>query len=46
MHEMIAAARYFASSATRDNDPEIMVEGHPASSFDAEEAPKIITAVP
>jgi SAM-dependent methyltransferase len=37
--------RYFASSAARDNDPEIMVEGYPASSFDAEEAAEIIAAV-
>lgn len=30
--------RYYASTAARDNDPEIMPEGYPPSSFDAEEA--------
>jgi SAM-dependent methyltransferase len=30
--------RYFASTAARDSDPEIMPEGYPRSSFDAEEA--------
>jgi SAM-dependent methyltransferase len=30
--------RYVASTDARDNDPEIMPEGYPRSSFDAEEA--------
>jgi SAM-dependent methyltransferase len=34
--------RYYASTAARDNDPEIMFEGYPPSSFDAEEAVSIV----
>jgi SAM-dependent methyltransferase len=34
--------RYYASTAARDNDPEIMWEGYPRSSFDAEEALDIV----
>ena len=30
--------RYYACTAARDNDPEIMPEGYPATTFDAEEA--------
>lgn len=37
-----AGGRYFASTAARDNDPEIMPEGYPASTFDAEEAVAIV----
>jgi SAM-dependent methyltransferase len=37
--------RYFASTAARDNDPEIMSEGYPRTSFDAEEATDIVGAV-
>jgi SAM-dependent methyltransferase len=37
--------RYFASTAARDNDPEIMPEGYPPSSFDAEEAAEIVDKV-
>ena len=37
--------RYFACSSARDNDPEIMYEGYPRSSFDAEEAADIVAAV-
>jgi SAM-dependent methyltransferase len=36
--------RYFASTAARDNDPEIMVEGYPPSTFDAEEAAEIVAS--
>jgi SAM-dependent methyltransferase len=36
--------RYFASTAARDNDPEIMFEGYPPSTFDAEEAAEIVAA--
>jgi SAM-dependent methyltransferase len=34
--------RYFACTAARDNDPEIMTEGYPPSTFDAEEAPNLV----
>ena len=37
--------RYYASTAARDNDPEIVPEGYPASSFDAEEAMQIVGSV-
>ena len=37
--------RYFASTAARDNDPEIVPEGYPPSSFDAEEAAEIVGSV-
>ena len=37
--------RYLASTTARNNDPEILVEGYPPSSFDAEEAVSIVTAV-
>jgi SAM-dependent methyltransferase len=36
--------RYFACCAARTNDPEIMPEGYPASSFDAEEAVEVVAA--
>ena len=36
--------RYYACTAARDNDPEIMYEGYPRSSFDAEEAAEIVAA--
>ena len=36
--------RYFASTAARDNDPEIMAEGYPPSTFDAEEAAEIVAS--
>jgi SAM-dependent methyltransferase len=39
-----AGGRYYASTAARDNDPEIMFEGYPPSSFDAEEAVSIVAA--
>lgn len=37
--------RYFACCAARANDPEIMPEGYPPSSFDAEEAVEVVAAV-
>jgi len=37
--------RYYASTSARDNDPEIVPEGHPASTFDAEEAVAVVAAV-
>jgi len=36
--------RYYACTAARDNDPEIMYEGYPRSSFDAEEAAEIVAS--
>jgi hypothetical protein len=37
--------RYYASTTARDNDPEIMWEGYPPSSFDAEEAVTTVASV-
>jgi SAM-dependent methyltransferase len=37
--------RYFACTSARDNDPELMPEGYPPSTFDAEEAAAIVGAV-
>jgi len=37
--------RYYASTAARDNDPEIVLDGYPPSSFDAEEAVAIVARV-
>jgi SAM-dependent methyltransferase len=37
--------RYHASTGARDNDPEIMFEGYPPSSFDAEDAVSIVASV-
>jgi hypothetical protein len=34
-----------AGTGARDNDPEIMFEGYPPSSFDAEEAVAIVASV-
>lgn len=36
---------YYASTAARDSDPELLPEGYPPSSFDAEEAVAIVAAV-
>jgi SAM-dependent methyltransferase len=36
---------YYASTAARDNDPELVAGGYPATSFDAEEAAAIVGAV-
>ncbi len=40
-----AGGRYYACTAARDNDPEIMPAGYPRSSFDAEEAASIVETV-
>ena len=37
--------RYYACTAARDNDPEIVPEGYPPSSFDAEDALAIVASV-
>ena len=37
--------RYYASAAARNNDPEIMWEGYPPTTFDAEEAGAIVGSV-
>lgn len=37
--------RYFACTAARDSDPEILPEGYPPSTFDAEEAESIVGSV-
>lgn len=37
--------RYFACTAGRDSDPEILPGGYPPSTFDAEEAEKIVGSV-
>lgn len=40
-----AGGHYFACTAARDNDPEIMFEGYPPSTFDAEEALDIVSRI-
>jgi SAM-dependent methyltransferase len=40
-----SGGRYYASTSARDNDPEIMGEGYPRSSFDAEEAAEAVRSV-
>lgn len=40
-----AGGRYYASTGARDNDPELMGEGYPPTSFDAEEAVAIVASV-
>ncbi len=40
-----AGGRYYASTAARDSDPEILPEGYPARSFDAEEAVALVASV-
>ncbi|MBO0731860.1 MAG: class I SAM-dependent methyltransferase [Acidimicrobiaceae bacterium] len=37
--------RYYACTAARDNDPELVPEGYPPTSFDAEEAEAIVADV-
>ena len=37
--------RYYACTAARDSDPEIMFEGYPATTFDAEDAFDIVASV-
>jgi SAM-dependent methyltransferase len=39
-----SGGRYYACTAARDNDPEIMPEGYPASTFDAEEAVSVVAS--
>jgi hypothetical protein len=42
---LAGGGRYYASTGARDNDPELVPAGYPPSSFDAEEAPRIVAAV-
>jgi ubiquinone/menaquinone biosynthesis C-methylase UbiE len=42
---LAAGGRYFACTTARNTDPEIMPEGYPASSFDAEDAARIVGTV-
>jgi SAM-dependent methyltransferase len=37
--------RYYACTAARNNDPEIMPEGYPPSTFDADEAAALVASV-
>jgi SAM-dependent methyltransferase len=37
--------RYFAATSARANDPELLPEGYPPSTFDAEEAATVVGAV-
>ena len=37
--------RYFASTSARNNDPELVPEGYPATSFDAEDAAELVGTV-
>jgi SAM-dependent methyltransferase len=37
--------RYYACTAARNNDPEIMPEGYPPTSFDAEDAVAVVAGV-
>lgn len=37
--------RYYASTSARNNDPELMPEGRPPSTFDAEEAVSLVASV-
>ncbi len=45
MRVLRPGGRYYACTAGRDNDPEIMPEGYPRSTFDAEEAEAIVGSV-
>ena len=40
-----AGGRYYASTSARANDPELVPDGYPSSTFDAEEAEAIVGAV-
>lgn len=42
---LVAGGRYYASTGARDSDPELMWEGYPPSSFDAEEAGDLVATV-
>lgn len=45
-HRVLAGGgRYYASTSSRTSDPELMWEGYPSTSFDAEEAVSIVGAV-
>ena len=44
MRVLRPGGRYYACTAARDNDPEIMPEGYPAISFDAEEAASLVAS--
>lgn len=37
--------RYFACTSARDNDPELVPDGYPPTSFDAEEAAQTVATV-
>ena len=39
------SGRYYASTAARDSDPELLPEGYPSTTFDAEEAASIVGQV-
>ena len=39
------AGRYFASTAARTSDPELVPDGYPATTFDAEEAEAVVASV-
>lgn len=45
MRVLRPGGRYYACTAARDCDPEIMPEGYPPSSFDAEEAVPVVASV-
>jgi SAM-dependent methyltransferase len=42
---LMPGGRYFACTAARDSDSEILPEGYPPSTFDAEEAEEIVRSV-
>lgn len=42
---LVPGGRYFACTGARTNDPEIMPEGYPPSTFDAEDAAGLVAAV-
>ena len=42
---LASGGHYFASTSARDNDPEIVPEGDPPSSFDAEDAAEIVGVI-
>jgi SAM-dependent methyltransferase len=45
MRVLEPGGHYFASTSTRDKDPELMPEGYPPSTFDAEDAAEIVGSV-
>lgn len=45
MRVLRPGGRYYACASARDNDPELMPRGYPATSFDAEEASAIVAAI-